>query len=270
MKNFIALADYCSDSLTVQELRSALYGHLSANPTGFVSFVHSSPSTIHTAFLLHQLLTTEQRLGDPNNLVVFVNTDPRLQAVKGVEKAQGSQLVVARMRSGAWVYGPNAGFCFSLVQKDIQYLYVYQNQDKGTQFRSRDLYMRVGALLMEEKQDDMELEELKIQDIPALDKYYVGHIDNYGNIKTTIPRSYLKGKYDVGDTISVTIAGVQHKAYFADNIFGKEPDVLVVAPGSSGPIDDPYLEVVVWQHMPLQSARKFYPDAKPGDEIVLA
>src|SRR3989344_6782594 len=104
MRNLIVLADYCSDSLAVQELRSTLYGHLSTQFSGYVSFVHSSPSTIHTAFLLHQLLITEQRLGDPNNLVVFMNTDPRLQVTSRVEKVQESPLVIVRMQSGAWVY----------------------------------------------------------------------------------------------------------------------------------------------------------------------
>ena len=270
MRNLIVLADYCSDSLAVQELRSALYGHLSTQFSGYVSFVHSSPSTIHTAFLLHQLLITEQRLGDPNNLVVFMNTDPRLQVTSRVEKVQESPLVIVRMQSGAWVYGPNAGYCLSLVQKDIEYLYVYPNQDEKSQFRSRDLYMRIGALLIEEKEDEMDLEELKIHNIPALDKFYIGHIDSYGNIKTTIPRSYLKGKYGFGDTVSVTIGIVTKKAFLVDNIFGKGLDVLVVAPGSSGSVDDPYLEIAVWQHSPLQSARKFFPAAKPGDEVALA
>lgn len=270
MKNFITIADYCTDSLTVQELRSALYGHLDKNPDGFVSFVHSQPSTIHTAFLLQQVLMTESRLGDPNNLVIFVNTDPRLQSKTGVKQAQGAQLVVARTKSGAWVYGPNAGYCFSLIADQISYLYIYHGQDKGSQFRSRDLYMKVGALLLEEKQDEMELEELKIRDIPNLEGYYVGHIDNYGNIKTTIPRSFLKGKYHNGDKIKVTIGNTTHEAYVVDNIFGKEPDVLVVAPGSSGKIDDPFLEVVVWQHLPLQSGLKFFPQARPGDTVTLA
>lgn len=270
MKNFIALADYCNDTLPIQELRSALYGHLSANPSGFVSFVYSTPTTIHTAFLLHQILITEGRLGDPNNLIIFINTDPRLQSTKGVDKAQGAPLVVARMKNGAWVYGPNAGYSLSLVSKDIEYLYVYHDQDKGTQFRSRDLYMRVGALLMEEKQDEMDFEELKIYDIPQLEGFYVGHVDSYGNIKTTIPRSYLKGKHVYGDQVSITVGKKSHPAYFVDNIFGKEPEVLIVAPGSSGTVDDPYLEVVVWQHFPLKSALKFFPEAKPGDPVTIA
>jgi hypothetical protein len=269
MKNFITIADYCTDSLTTQELRSALLGHLSAPLTSSVSFVASTPSTIHTAFLLKQILNTENRLGNANNLVIFINTDPRIQTNKGVKLAKGANFVVARMKDGAWVCGPNAGYSLSLVMHDIDRLYLYPGLDKGTQFRSRDLYMRVSALLMEEKQDEMELEEIRINDIPALSEFYVGHIDNYGNIKTTMPLSQMKGKHEFGEVVKVTIGNVTKEAYFVDNMFAKEPETLVIAPGSSGAKDDPYLEVVVWQHMPLQSGKKEFPTARPGDTLIV-
>ncbi len=269
MKNLIVIADYCSDSLTTQELRSAATGHLNAPPTSYISFVHSTPNTIHTAFLLKQILETEGRIGDPNNLVIFVNTDPRLQSKTGVEKAQGAQFVVARMKNGAWVCGPNAGYSYSLVLKDIQNLYLYPGLDKGSQFRSRDLYMRVSSLLMEEKEDEMELEEIRNNDIPPLPGFHIGHIDNYGNMKTTIPNSYMKGKHGYGEKLKVTVDGTTKDAYYVDNIFGKEPDVLVIAPGSSGPKEDPFLELVIWQHLPLQSARLAFPRAIPGDPVKL-
>ena len=267
MKNLIIIADYCSDSLTTQELRSAFLGHLNQTYTGQLSFVHSTPSTIHTAFLLKQILLTESRLGDPNNLVVFVNTDPRLQTNKGVKQAKGAQFVIAKLKNGAYICGPNAGNSFSLVREEIEYLYLYSGLDKGSQFRSRELYMRVAALLAEEKQDEMELEEIRNNDIPVLDQFYIGHIDNYGNMKTTIENSYMKGKHEYGEKIQVTLNGQTKEAVYSDNLFGQEPGVLVLSPGSSGMPNDPYLELAIWQHYPDSSALKAFSQAKPGDEI---
>jgi len=267
MKNLIIIGDYCADSLTVQELKSAFLGHLSQPFSRQLSFVSSTPSTIHTAFLLKQVLLTESRLGDPNSLVVFINTDPRLQTTKGVKLSQGAQFVVVKLKNGAWVCGPNAGTSFSLIREEIAYLYLYPNLDRGSQFRSRELYMRVAALLVEEKQDEMDLEEIRNNDIPALDSFYIGHIDNYGNIKTTIPHSYMKGKHEYGEKVRVTLNKQTREAIYADNMFGAKPGSLILAPGSSGMPDDPYLELIIWQHYPESSARKAFPQAKPGDEV---
>lgn len=269
MKNLIIIADYCQDTLTTQELKSAFIGHLSSSFSSQLSFVHSTPSTIHTAFLLKQILITESRLGDPNNLVIFVNTDPRLQTIKGVKLSQGAQFVVAKLKNGAWLCGPNAGHSFSLIREEIEYLYLYPNLDKGSQFRSRELYMRVAALLVEAKQDEMQLEEIRNNDILVLNEFYIGHIDNYGNMKTTAPNSFMKGKHEFGEKVKITLNGQNKEAVYTDNMFGQEPGMLVLAPGSSGLPNDPYLELIIWQHYPDTSARKAFPQAKPGDEIKL-
>jgi S-adenosylmethionine hydrolase len=115
----------------------------------------------------------------------------------------------------------------------------------------------------------MALEEIRQTIIPSLSGFYLGHIDNYGNMKTTINKSYLKGRHEYGDLIKITLNGITKEAYYVNNMFAKEPETLVIAPGSSGMPDDPYLELIVWQHLPMQSARKFFPTAKAGDEIVL-
>jgi hypothetical protein len=270
MKNFVVIADYCLDTLTQQELRSALNGFITGSIKANPSFVNSTPNTIHTAFLLKQVLQVESNLGDPNNLVIFVNTDPRLQTTKGVEKAKGAEFIIARMKNGAWVCGPNAGNSFSLIIKDIFKLYLYPNFDKGSQFRSRDLYMRVCAHLIEEKQDEMEFEEVRNNIIPDLEDFHVGHIDNYGNIKTVIPHSYMKGKHEYGEIIKVEVGGQKKEAYYVENLFGKEPGKLVIYPGSSGAKDDPYLELAIWQHMPLKSALLEFTKAAPGQKIVIS
>lgn len=259
MKNCIVIADYCIDSLMSQELRSTLLGHLNGKTDASISFVHSTPNTIHTGFLLKQIMLTEERMGDANNTVFFVNTDAHIQA----------EFVVLRMKNGAFVCGPNAGYSFSMVRNDIEYVYRYADLDTDTQFRSRELYMRICALLMQGLEDEMDLDEIRNNDIPNLEGFYVGHVDNYGNIKTTIPHSYMKGRHQFGDEINVTIGNKAQKAVYSHTMFGYKPDALVIVPGSSGKPDDPFLEVAVWQHLPLKGGRLFFPDVSPGDMVTI-
>lgn len=248
MKKLIIIGDYGSDTLVQQELRSAVEGFVASDKLPLVTFVDSTSSTIHTAFLLSQVVQTEERYGRPQNTVIFVNTDPRLQSKTGVEQGQGADFIVMKLISGIYICGPNAGYCFSMIKKKLSECYLYQQLNKGSQFRSRDLYMRVSALLLTNKQDQMELGENLTSLIPELTDFYIGHIDNYGNIKTTIPHSFMKGKYSLEEEVPVEINGVKKKAEYVSNLFGGTPGELVIYPGSSGLPDDPFLEVSVWRH----------------------
>jgi len=263
MKNAILIADYANDSLTVQELRSTLLGHLNGRAPASISFVSSSPNTINSSYLLKQILITEEHWGDPNNLVLFVSADARTNL------NTASPFLLMKHRSGAWVCGPNAGYSFSMIRTEIAYLYKYPNLHEGAQLRSRDLYMRLMALLMMEQDDTMELEDLHQDAIPALTGFYVGHVDTFGTLKTTVPHSFMKGKHVIGSSVSVTVGDTTTKAFYTDNLFGFQPGALVIAPGSSGSPDDPLLEIGVWEHLPLLGARKYFQHAAVGLKVQL-
>jgi S-adenosylmethionine hydrolase len=248
MKKLIIIADWAHDSLNRQEVKTAVEGYLKDGTRASISFVYSTPSTIHTAFLMNQIVQTEQRYGDPLNTVIFQNTDPRIHTAEGVRLAKGAEFIIVKLKSGIFLCGPNAGYDFSLVKKEIDLIFHYQGLDQGSQFRSRDLYSRVSAHLMDEMEDEMELEEIPANNIPPLDDHYVGHIDNHGNIKTTITHEELKGTFEYGDTVEITLNEVRKKAQYVDNLFGATPGQLVIYPGSSGTKDDPYLEISVWRH----------------------
>jgi len=89
MKKLIVISDWVDDSLTCAEFSSAVLGFLSESKNAQITFVASTPSTIHTAFLVNQLVEIEERLGHPLETVIFQNTDPRLQSKTKVEKAKG-------------------------------------------------------------------------------------------------------------------------------------------------------------------------------------
>ncbi|MEK7634216.1 MAG: SAM hydroxide adenosyltransferase [Patescibacteria group bacterium] len=272
MKKLIIVADWARDSLTNAEVGLAVKGFLKKEEKPEFYFVTSTPSTIHTGFLVNQVITTEERYGNPIETVVFQNTDPRLFSKEKLEKAKGSDPLIIKLKSGIYLTGPNAGNDFSFIKDKIDEAYVYQGVNEEGQFHSRDLYSRISAHLMEGLEDEMEMEEVSSNIIPELDKYYVAHIDNFGNIKTTIKKEVLKGKYEYGDLVTIKIGKTENKAKFVDNLFGGILGELVIYPGSSGTLDNPFLEVSAWQHFDEdnpKTGKDFFTNPRPGMEILL-
>jgi len=272
MKKLTVVSDWVDDSLTCAEFSSAVLGFLSESKNAQITFVSSTPSTIHTSFLINQIVEVEERFGRPLETVIFQNTDPRLQSKTKVEKAQGAKFLVIRLKSGLYLCGPNAGYDFSMVKERIDEVFEYKDFDKGSQFRSRDLYSRVCAHLMEAMEDELDLEEVLVDVIPDLKGFYIGHIDNFGNIKTTITHEDLKGKLEYGEYIKIKIGKVIKKVRYVDNLFGGEVGELVIYPGSSGKKDNPYLEISVWRHFDEEkptTGKDEFLNPKVGEKIEL-
>lgn len=272
MKKLIVVADWVDDSLTRQEIISALDGFLKDPDDMNVTFVSSSSSTLHTAFLVSQVTENEERYGRPLETVIFQNTDPRIQTLEGVEKAKGAELLIIKLKSGLWICGPNAGYDYSLVKSKIDEVFIYKGLDEESQFRSRDLYARVAAHLMDTMEDDLDLQEVSLNKIPELRGYFISHIDNFGNIKTTITLEDFKGKYEYGDLVDIKLNKIEKKAKYVSNLFGGEPGELVIYPGSSGRKDNPYIEISVWRHFteenPITGIHAFN-HPRPGMEIFI-
>lgn len=265
MKKLIVIADWASDSLTCQEVKSAIEGFLK-NPNGVnINFVTATPSTIHAGFLCAQVVETEERFGRPLETVIFLNVDPRLEG-------KGAPFFVVKLKSGIFLVGPNAGYNFSLIRDKIEELFAYQGFDKGSQFRSRDFYSRMCAHLMDEMEDELELEEVNFNQIPAFYGKYIGHIDNFGNIKTTIPLYEFKGKYEYGEEVKIRINGVEKKARFVKGLFAGKVGELIIYPGSSGPKENPYLEISIWRYFTEEKSftgRDVFNNPQPGAKIEL-
>lgn len=248
MKKLIVLADWAHDTLTCQEIRSAVEGFVKEADKTRISFVACTPSTVHTGYLLSQIVRTEEQYGTSLETVIFVNTDPRIQTKESVKEAKGAEFIIIKLKTGMYLCGPNAGYDFSLVRDRVEQVFIYRGLSHGSQFRSRDLYARVSAHLMDSLEDQLELEEISTDDIPPLIGHFIGHIDNYGNIKTTITVEDFKGKYEHGELVRISINNITKSARYVLNLFGGVPGELVVYPGSSGKKDNPYLEISVWRH----------------------
>lgn len=272
MKKLIVIADWVKDSLSCQEFKSAFEGNLTTNEKSDIFFVSSTPSTIHTAFLLFQIVETEERLGRPLNTVIFINTDPRLQSNKLIEKGREAKFVIAKLKSGIFVCGPNAGYSYSMIKSKIEEFFTYEIFNEKTQFRSRDLYSRICAHLVEEKEDELDLEEYFLSEIPSLDGFYVCHIDNFGNIKTNIKESDLKGKFEIGDLVEIEINKVRKKAKYTQGLFEGNPNELIIYPGSSGVINDKFLEISIWRYFTEKNyitGSEEFKNPKVGEKILI-
>jgi len=272
MKKLIVLADWASDSLTCQEIKISVEGFLKDSKYSNISFVSSTPSTIHTSYLINQIAEDVERYGQPLETVIFQNTDPRLHSTQSIEKAAGAPPVIMKLKSGIHLLGPNAGYNFSMIKSRIDELFTYAGVNEKGQFHSRDLYSKLSAYLMDYLEDDLDLEEIGIDAIPDLVGHYIGHIDNYGNIKTTMTTEYFKGKYEYGDIVDLRINQVVKKAKYVPNLFGGIPGELVVYPGSSGKKEDRFLEISIWRHFtedkPTTGVDEFN-HPKVGSEIVI-
>lgn len=261
MKKLIVLADWAGDSLTCQEIKISVEGFLKDSKYSNISFVSSTPSTIHTSYLINQIVEDIERYGQPLETVIFQNTDPRLHSTQSIEKAAGAPPVIIKLESGVHILGPNAGYNFSLIKSRIDELFTYTGVNEKGQFHSRDLYSKLSAYLMDYLEDDLELDEIGVDRIPDLRGNYIGHIDNYGNIKTTMTVEDFKGKYEYGEMISLKINKIVKKAKYVKNLFGGVPGELVVYPGSSGKKDNRFLEISIWRHFtedkPTTGAEEF-------------
>ena len=263
MKKLFIVADWAFDSLTQAEVKIAIEGFLKQSQNANISFIAATPSTIHTGFLISQLVEDIERYGQPLESVIFQNTDPRLHTKRGLP-------VIMKLKSGLYLIGPNSGYDFSLIKNRIDELFIYKGLNDKGQFHSRDLYSRISAHLMDYLEDELELEEVNVDNIPDLKGFFVGHIDNFGNMKTTITQEDFKGKYEYDDFVNVKINGKVKKARYVSNLFGGTPGELVIYPGSSGKMNNRYLELSIWRHFtevaPTTGAAEFdFP--KVGSEI---
>jgi S-adenosylmethionine hydrolase len=117
----------------------------------------------------------------------------------------------------------------------------------------------------------MDIQLLDQVPIPSLKGFYISHIDNFGNIKTTIKESDLKGKFEYGEKLKIKINNVTHLVTYAQGLFKYKPNELIIYPGSSGKKDDPYLEISVWRYFTdkknMATGVYYFKNPLPGETI---
>jgi hypothetical protein len=270
MKKLIVIADWAGDPLAQQEIRSTVEGYLQHQNGSNVSFVPSTPSTVHTGYLVGQIAEIEERYGKPLETVIYAHTDTRLNAATSREDTKGADFFVVRLGTGLYLCGPNAQHTYSFIRSQIQKVYRYNDIDLHTQYRARDAYARTVAHLMEAMEDELDLEEIHPNLIPPLQGHHVGHVDSHGTIKTTISKEELKGTYEYEQHVTVKINGIEKKLRYIPHLFASFQGELVIYPGSSGHLDEPYLDIGLWQSESDQqhkTAAEHFHSPKPGVEV---
>ncbi len=256
MRKIICISDWATDDLMYHEFATAVAGYAKIPNKLAIHRISSTSSTAQTGFLVEQSSFTEERLGRPAETVIFANTDPRSQSTGSMNATRGAEFLIAKLASGLYVCGPNAGHSLSFIKSKIESVQRYVNFEATYTSRSRDLFSRAVAHLSDYMEDELELEEIHISTIADRpSEKMVLHIDHFGNIVTSISQEELLEKSDFGSYIKVNINHVVVQARIVRDRFGGNPGELVIYPGSYGHPDNPYVEIAVWH------------DASPHKEI---
>lgn len=218
-------------------------------------------STLATGFWIAQL-----GLWNPvANTVIFSNTAPRHDDHAPRDKNEGEKFVYVELDNGMKIGTVNSGYALSFVKERIVKFHKIVTEENGSQFRSRDYYPRA---LVETLNGERELgEELDVDSIPEVPENRIVYIDGYGNIKTSIRNKELKIKNN--SKVNIEINGIERGAVCGNGIFEVKSGDLVLAPGSSGDPEDPFLEIVLRRGSSKDPSAGDIFGASVEDEIVI-
>lgn len=179
---------------------------------------------------------------------ILINVDPRTDSGTPVADGAGAPFVCAVLDNGVRVFSPNAGYCLSFLRPRIKACYLLHAGGANGQFRSRDLFPRLMALvtrngLQKSKWFDG-FNQFDLAKIPDSPPQVVAFVDGYGNVKTTMTLSQAIAEgWEPGKALLVAVGRrAKRRVQCASSIMGVAPGQFVFAPGSSGDPSDPYME----------------------------
>ncbi|OGG03314.1 hypothetical protein A2W14_02365 [Candidatus Gottesmanbacteria bacterium RBG_16_37_8] len=195
-------------------------------------------STIETGFWIAQ----EGLHSEHKNLVIFSNTAPRGDIKWVGENRQ--PFVCGLLDNGIPVFAVYAGYNLSFIKDRLKGLWIVKVPNKGTQFRSRDYYPQATMAILN---GDLARfgKEISIKDVPEVPSFALASVDGYGNLKTTIRKSYLSQA--VLNSAIVRIGFNKHNRFALNTvgrgIKGNIGDLCMVS-GSSGGKGKNYIEII--------------------------
>lgn len=198
-------------------------------------------STIATGFWIRQMGIEN---GYPG-MVIFSNTAPRgsSEAIRW-NGDNRQRLIYGKLKNDVPVFAVSAGFTWSFIRDELVELYDLKIPNEGSQFRSRDYYAPAVARFLA---GDISIlgEELDKRRIPNVPVDRLAFEDGYGNLKLTTRASEFTSHLRRANFLDVVVEGRRAVAY--NHLAGNESPVgrLGLVKGSSGSIQDRYLELVV-------------------------
>lgn len=186
-------------------------------------------NTVETAFVTSELALNSGL----KNHVVYHNTAPRKDDINPRANNAGEFLAFCILPSGVKVIGVYSGYSFSFL-KDFAKIYKVKCSERGSQFRSRDVFPDMVASLAKfdaEKGQVWEFQGEEITDIPDIPDNVLLFADGYGNMKTSIK---LDEEMLNKGALVAEINGVEAKVNLGAGIFSVADGEYVLAKGSSG------------------------------------
>src|SRR6185436_18673775 len=117
MKKLIVIADWASDTVACQEVRSMIDGFVRNPEFVNVSFVVAEDSTAQAGQVLKQLVSIEERFGRSLETVFFLDVNPKDAGV--------SEFIIVRLTSGMYICGMNVEHNFSYIKDEITNVFRY-------------------------------------------------------------------------------------------------------------------------------------------------
>lgn len=185
----------------------------------------------------------------PQGTIIYHNVAPRTDDDQARLSNAGERLAFARLPTGVRIIGVNAGHAFSFVRDVAEELRWAAVADKGSQFRSRDLFPQAASAIALGQPDAL-AEKIDPSKIPDVPQNCIAYIDGYGNLKTTIKRG--TSTIADGSPIRLRIGAMEQPAIATSGSFAVEPNQLAFAPGSSG-WTDTQGEETCWMELFLRS-----------------
>lgn len=222
------IADYGSaDDMAFAEVRQALRYVL--RDTAAQIDILSVPifDTYATGFVLGQLANNHP-FG--RSQMFYVNTAPRKDDTAARSNDGGEGLAYVRLKNGVRIVAVNSGFSLSFVAPLAEEIRRINCSSAGSQFRSRDVFPQPFGLIAHG--DESLLQEDIRSHIPAIPESVICYTDGFGNLKTSIDATVLRGLG--GKHAIVTINGQAHEAMIGEGIFSVPEGTLVLSAGSSG------------------------------------
>jgi hypothetical protein len=249
--NITVIADYSVQpgDLAFKEVVAKIRGFI---PNANMDIAPISPfNTVETGFVLAE---TSLNATHPYN-AYLVNTAPRKDDTKGRDKNDGEKLAVAILpHNNSLIAGVNSAYTFSYVKKYAD-IYELDIPNKGSQFRSRDIYPAILCVLLQGKTEISKEELYRILPSHIADYYPNGiknlikrkiesneipdpmenaviYTDGYGNLKAHLDKDnymHLEGK-----KFTVYINSKLCQAVLTEGSFDVRDGEFALSTGSSG------------------------------------
>ncbi len=234
------VGDFGAGDLAFAEIKRRIKGTMPRADIDYVTV--RAFSTISTGFCIYQLALDGSDIDMEGGAYIFSNTAPRKDDPNPRKENEGEGLAYALLSTGLEVIAVFSGFTFSFIKPMIKELRSVAVDNRGSQFRSRDKYPEPLTRIIN-KDYSVLGSRIGMESIPDPPRDRIAYVDGYGNIKLTARESDMRLEHGV--QVKVEINGRSLAGVYVDGMFSIKEGDLSVAPGSSGPRDDRFLEISI-------------------------